>query len=98
MKVVINRIYGGYGLSLKACEYLGVSEEEKALCKRYGYSSEYREDRSNPKLVECVEKLGKEASGRYANLEVVEIPDDVEYDINNYDGMETVEEKHRSWY
>lgn len=98
MKIVINRCYGGYGLSLKACEYLGVSEEEKELCKQYGYSSEYSSDRSNPKLVECVEKLGKEASGRYANLKVVEIPDGVEYDIEEYDGLETVEEKHHSWY
>lgn len=38
--------------------------------------------------------LGKWAASR---LVVVEIPDDVEWEINDYDGIEWVAEKHRVW-
>ena len=98
MKVVINSCYGGYGLSLKACEYLGLDEKEKELARKFGCSSAYCDDRTNAKLVECVEKLGEEANGQFANLKVVEIPDGVKYDISDYDGIETIEECHRSWF
>jgi len=39
----------------------------------------------------------KWCSGDYANLKIVEIPDDVNYYISDYDGMEAVEEAHRTW-
>ena len=54
-------------------------------------------ERNDPKLVECVEKLGEEANDMYAKLKVVEIPDDVDWEIDEYDGMECVEEVHRRW-
>lgn len=53
--------------------------------------------RSNPLLVQTVEELGTEANGRFANLVVVEIPDGIEYEFDDYDGFETIHEKHRSW-
>lgn len=54
-------------------------------------------DRSDPLLVRVVEELGDVASSRFAELEIVEIPDGVEYEICDYDGIETVHEKHKSW-
>lgn len=90
MKIVVNKCWGGYGLSKEAYEYLGLEWDG------YGYSTGGME-RNDPKLVECVETLGEKANGTYSKLEVVEIPDDVEWEIRNYDGMETIEEKHRSW-
>ena len=33
-----------------------------------------------------------------ANLKMVEIPDDVEWEIADYDGKEWVAEKHRTWH
>ena len=89
MKIVINDDYGGFGLSEKAYEFLGLKWD------RYGY--EYGNDRSNPKLVECVEKLGEKASGALSKLRVVEIPDGIEYTIEYYDGWEHIAEKHRTW-
>ena len=91
MKVVINRCYGGFCLSEKAYEYLGIPWD--------GYGYEYRDEeyRDNPKLVECVEKLGEEANGTFAELKVIDIPDGVEWEIEEYDGMEWVSEKHRVW-
>lgn len=54
-------------------------------------------DRSDPDLVAVVEALGKKASGMFAELKIVTIPDDVDWEIEEYDGMESVHEKHRSW-
>jgi hypothetical protein len=55
-------------------------------------------DRDDEVLVQVVEELGESASGDYAELAVVEIPDDVEWEISEYDGREHVAEKHRTWY
>lgn len=54
-------------------------------------------DRSHPLLIECVETLQKESGGSCAQLKVVEIPDGIEWTIEEYDGNEWVAEKHRSW-
>ena len=53
--------------------------------------------RDDPYLVQVVEELGSEANGRYAKLKVVEIPADVEWEIEEYDGSEWISEKHRTW-
>lgn len=90
MKVVINRCFGGFQLSKKAYEYLGLPWD--------GHGFEYDDDRTNPKLVECVEKLGPEASSSLSHLVVVEIPAGIDWYIDNYDGMETIAEQHRVWY
>jgi len=54
-------------------------------------------DRSDPDLVQIVEELGEDASGSHADLKVVEIPDGVDWQIEEYDGNEWVAEKHRKW-
>lgn len=55
------------------------------------------DDRTDKFLIQVVEELGKKANGDCANLEVVEIPDDLDWEIDEYDGIETIREKHRSW-
>jgi hypothetical protein len=59
--------------------------------------SQRPEARTCPKLVQVVEELGDAASGAFAELEVVEIPDDVNWQIDEYDGKETIREKSREW-
>lgn len=54
-------------------------------------------NRDDPVLVQVVEELGEDAHGRYSNLKIVEIPDDVFWHISEYDGYESVAENHRSW-
>ena len=54
-------------------------------------------DRADPDLVKIVEEMGDAASGNYSMLKVVEIPDGVDWEIMEYDGAETIHEKHRSW-
>lgn len=53
--------------------------------------------RDDPDLVQVVEELGSKASGRYAQLKIVEVPDNVEFSIEEYDGREHIAEKHRMW-
>ncbi len=69
-----------------------------ALCGRYSASwlCSY-EHRTDSRLVQVVEELGAAASGPRAKLKVVEVPDGVEFEISDYDGVERVHESHRSW-
>jgi len=86
-RIVINRRYGGFSLSERAVEWMGDR----------GVDNPRDLTRDDPQLVECVETLGEEAGGRFATLQVVEIPEDVEWEVMEYDGMEWVAEEHRTW-
>lgn len=118
MKIVINKCYGGFGLSDEAHEWLiknrnwkvtkyknNEKEDETAQLvltdnpEVYGkyWDSISREDRTNQDLIDVVQALGSEADGKHADLKIVEIPDGIEYEIDEYDGVESIEEKHRSW-
>ena len=63
------------------------------------YYSEYALEgsRNDPDLVAVVEEMGQAANGGNSKLNVVEVPDDVKWYIHDYDGMEDVQEEHRSW-
>jgi hypothetical protein len=73
--------------------------ERQAYNEAYASQTIYpREiERDDPVLVQVVEELGGEADGDCANLNVIEIPDDIEWEIHEYDGMEHIAEKHRTW-
>jgi len=106
-KVVINTCHGGFGLSDAAKElYLqkkGIEFERGKV--KFGQQSFnkvgdedwsfYDEvdniDRHDPVLVQVVEELGDKASGMCAQLCVVEVTG--RYYIEEYDGMESVEEE-----
>lgn len=92
MKIVINTCFGGFSLSKEAYKFLGLEWKEGETS-----GSAFDNDRTNLELIECVEQLGKEANGRSADLKVVEIPDDIEYSIEDYDGSEHIAESHRTW-
>jgi hypothetical protein len=49
---------------------------------------------TDPDIVEVVETLGERAG---KNLKVIEIPDNVDFTIEDYDGAQWVAEKHRTW-
>lgn len=144
MKVVINKCFGGFGLSHKAVmryaelsgfalypylnhivkrvygdkatldnpdvlrHYSRVPIESlptdadgnpKVPSEAYFYEGDI--ERHDPVLVRVVEELGGghriNASGQYSNLQIVEIPDGVEYTIEEYDGQEHIAETHRTW-
>lgn len=106
MKVVINREFGGFSLSVAAvqryAEIIGLDIKYEDSSTSWSYSdgaffSEYDIPRNDPALVRVVEELGESAGDRYSLLKVVEIPDNVEWQIEEYDGMEHVAEVHRTW-
>ena len=55
-------------------------------------------ERDDEKLVAVVEELAEKANTILSNLVVVSIPEDVEWTIQDYDGIEWVAEKHRTWH
>jgi hypothetical protein len=54
-------------------------------------------ERDDPDLVAVVEEFGDLASGWAGKLAVVEIPDGVRWEVEEYDGLERVAEVHRTW-
>lgn len=109
MKIVLNDCYGGFSISRKAAEYMAergslrAKRELKQYPKKDWYGFGYVDDmpngydRTDPLLIEAVEVLGVDSFGYCAELKVIEIPDDINYYIHEYDGMESVHENHRTW-
>lgn len=61
------------------------------------YLSMYDIKRDDPILVSVVRKLKDKANGMCAELKIVKIPINVNYIIDEYDGLESIHEEHRSW-
>lgn len=62
------------------------------------YVSSFDIKRDDPFLIQTIEELGEEmCSAPMSELHLVEIPDDVDWYIDEYDGNEHVAEKHRTW-
>jgi len=59
---------------------------------------DHYENRADPDLIAVIEEMGDKANSWAAEIAIVEIPDDVEWHIDEYDGREHVAEKHRTWY
>ena len=111
MKVAINGCYGGFGLSPTAIVAIAARKGITLICGNPGsvfpkfttsegeefYPYSLSKDRTDPDLIYVIEQLGDAASGRCAKLRIVDIPDDIAWEITEYDGMESVEEIHRSW-
>lgn len=139
VKIVINRCFGGFGLSTKATKeyYKRKYGKELFAYKQTSYSFEGGEDvysqspedcdasfvhyspvnkpeltskeinedyfyegdieRTDPVLIEIVREMGEKANGGCAELEIVCVPDGVDWEIEEYDGNEWVSEKHQRW-
>ena len=119
MKIVINKCYGGFGLS--EAVYLRLIELGVPVVTEYkgvesitvldsgtdtgGHWYRYSllggdQIRTDPRLVQAVEELhtrGVDVNSPYADLEVIEIPDGIDWEIYEHDGMEHIAECHRSW-
>lgn len=94
---VLNKSYGGFGLSHKAIDLLlrkgyiptlETLEKIKKYDQRdYWIAQEIRRD--DPLLVEVVNELGDDANGECCDLSVVMV--NIEYNITNRDGYENIE-------
>jgi len=102
-KIVINRCFGGFGLSGIAQKRYFELEHKPAgeYDKQYDCWSEWQPwdvHRDDYNLVRVVEELGEASWGYGSELKVVEVPEGVDWYIHYYDGVEQVHETHRSWY
>lgn len=138
MKIVINKCFGGFSLSVEATKL--INERKNRPCYAFTQNDgidgpytlftdpdkdswftryfddptpphpmpdEWYEahsvdlsdiDRTDADLIHVVETIGSaRASGWAAKLAVIEIPDGVDWELDEYDGRESVHEKHRSW-
>jgi len=93
VKVVINTCFGGFCLSDKAVRRYWELRGKKPDKDWWRGDLE----RNDSVLVQVVEELGENACGEFAQLKVVEIPDGVDYEINEFGGKEHIAEKHRTW-
>ena len=90
-KVVFNNCFGGFGLSEKGSimlnELTGSEEGSKLYVNpKFGHTDISRTD---PRLIQVVEKLGRQASDGFAELTIRTIKG-IQYRIDDYDGKETV--------
>ena len=79
-----------YSMSMEDRLYYNQKQAEQTFWER-------SVSRDDPAMVQAVEELGAKANGPHAELEIVEIPDSVDYTIEEYDGLEHVAEAHRTW-
>lgn len=61
-----------------------------------------RKLRIDSDIIEAIELLGPKVNYiadrmRISNIEIVEIPDGVEWEISEFEGKEHIAEKHRTW-
>jgi len=138
MQIVINKCFGGFGLSPKAqkryAELKGIElffyqqtkweykdgideytritdvnqndpfvqavtgdlgETVESLGNNYWFDGNISRD--DITLVQVVKEMKKDANGPFANLRIIDIPDGIKWEIDDYDGMESIHESHQSW-
>ena len=106
VKVAYNACYGGFSLSREGvllgrelsgdpkwggCMLKGeLYDDGSGLATNdYGHL-DYDFPRTDPVLIEVIEKLGKKANGTYASLAIAKVPKGEKYRIDEYDGVESV--------
>jgi len=109
-EIVINVDYGGFSLSREA--FLRLRKMGNKYALKEPDIGEFYSDGSGPRevegflndiprddkdLIKVVKEMGKKADGWAAKLKIVKIPSNIQWGIDEYDGWETVEEKHKSW-
>lgn len=92
IKIVINADYGGFGLSEAALEEY---KNRKGITDENFYHWDIPRD--CPVLVAMIEEQGTGINGPYSYLKIVEIPEDVDWYIEENDGDEWIAERHRTW-
>jgi hypothetical protein len=79
-KILYNTCYGGFGLSEEFIKHVNGSIDYQWYCGR-----------DDQELIQKAIDFGLDkASGMFANLAITEIPDICNYEIDEYDGSESV--------
>ena len=77
MKVILNKCFGGFNIN-------------ETIAKKYGVDAYDESARYNENIINLIES-GTDCSGLFAQLEVVELPENTtDCEINDYDGFESI--------
>ncbi len=87
-KIVVNKTFGGFQLTDEMMDYIGYKKTSE-------YDKCWDASRTDPKLIEFLETTPPEKHG---TLGICYVPDDVDWEIEEYDGREWVSEIHRCWF
>ena len=87
----VNRYYNPF------MEDMGESFSEIKKGTFYYASFHEDESRTDKDLIDVIEELGDKASGSCSELSIAEIPDGADFEIDDYDGFESVEPPRQSW-
>lgn len=137
-KVILNKCYGGFGVSVEAYKLYAKKKGLSIYFYNYDYRNSqvlyektedptnklffhcfikdmgdnvnisdddykkyslwlWKDHREDPTLIEVIEELGEKASSPLSDLRIVKIPSNLDYVIDEYDGIETLHEKVREW-
>lgn len=89
----VNAVYKDYGN-----EFIPLSDEQFDDFLKNVIIANDEKWRTDDDLINLLEEKGsKYVSGPCSSLKIVEIPDDIEFTIEKYDGAEWISEKHRTW-
>jgi len=101
MKILLNKCFGGFGLTKAVFKELGIDWDGHGFMENEDMgieSNDYMAYRYDERLIAAVEKVGlKESTASLAELRIVEIPDGIDFEFDEYDGIESVHEVHASW-
>ena len=100
MKIVVNRDFGGFELTKAVFNELGIEWTGYGYLRNESFnikSDNHMAYRADSKLIAAIEKVGIKESGDHGELKIIEIPDNTEWEISDYDGAETIHELHQSW-
>ena len=92
---ISKEVYGDKATLDNPKMFIQYSKKEGDTSDEY-YFNENDISRDDSNLVQVVEELGDEANGDCAELKIVEIPDNIEWGIEEYDGAEWIAEVHRT--
>ena len=92
-------------LDLSGTAYTLEDRESRDATQRLGqyikvngkHWSDHAISRDDPVLVSIVEDFKERSNGVHADLRIVQVPADVDWVIEDYDGKEWVAEQHRTW-
>jgi len=98
-EVISKKFYRKTSSQINRVKYEGDSDPENEYNDYIGMFDYYsHKNRTDPDLLAVIEELGNDANGDCAKLAIIEIPDDVNWEIIDRDGAEYVAEKHRTWH
>ena len=97
-KIVINKCFGGFALSDARMALYATLKGVTAHPDDDDFPiQQWLIPRNDPDLVSVVQQIPEDEGIVGTDLRVIEIPDDVDWQIDDWDGMEHIVDRKRIW-